>query len=254
MCVFVCVFSSFLAFLGSFLALGAKRRAALFSVGLCVRFCLCFLFFSCFFGFLFWVLGALLLLFPSGFLCAFRFFFFLKIFALTFHKCQIVMKAILSFLFLDHFLSCFLKNFFHFCFDLPQVSNCKESVSFHFYFLPFFKVGLFLGSFLSLGAGRCAALFSVGIFVCVFVCVFSSFRAFLGSFLALGAGHRAALFSVWLFVCVFVSVFSSFRAFLGSWRPRGGRRLMTADWGLFTAAGEASDSGRGADYKGGKGL
>ena len=47
--------------------------------------------------------------------------------------------------------------------------------------------------------------------MCVFVCVFSSFRAFLGSFLALGAGRRAALFSVGLFVCVFVCVFSSFR-------------------------------------------
>ena len=52
-CVFVRVFSSFRVFLGSFLALGAGRRAALFSVGLfCVRFCLCFLFFSGFFGFL----------------------------------------------------------------------------------------------------------------------------------------------------------------------------------------------------------
>ena len=69
-----------------------------------------------------------------------------------------------------------------------------------------------MGSFLALGAGRRAALFSVGLFVCVcFVCVFSSFRAFLGSFLALGAGRRAAPFSVGLFVCVFVCVFSSFR-------------------------------------------
>ena len=77
------------------------------------------------------------------------------------------------------------------------------------------------------------------------------------SFLALGAGRRAALFSVWLFMCVFVCVFSSFRAFLGSWRPRGGgkgQRLMTADWGIITAAGEAYDSGREAHYWGGKGL
>ena len=36
MCFFVCVFSSFRAFLGSFLALDAGRRAALFSVGLLV--------------------------------------------------------------------------------------------------------------------------------------------------------------------------------------------------------------------------
>ena len=127
-----------------------------------MRFCLGFLFFSGFFSVLFWlwVLGAVLLLFPSGFLCAFLF-----VFSLLF--------------------------------------------------------GLFLGSFLALGAGR-----------------------------------RAALFSVWLFVCVFVCVFSSFRAFLGFWRPRGGegQRLMTADWGLITAAGEAYDSGRGADYRGGKGF
>ena len=35
---------------------------------------------------------------------------------------------------------------FHFCFDLPQVSNCKESISFHFDFFGFFfKWGLFFG-------------------------------------------------------------------------------------------------------------
>ena len=60
--------------------------------------------------------------------------FFLFICALTFHKCQIVIKAILSFF--PFFLRC---------------------------------------------AGRRAAPFSVGLFVCVFVCVFSSFLAFLGS-------------------------------------------------------------------------
>ena len=51
---FVCVFSSFCAFFGPFLALGAGRRAALFSVGLfgCVFF-LCFLFFLCLFRSLF---------------------------------------------------------------------------------------------------------------------------------------------------------------------------------------------------------
>ena len=62
-------------------------------------------------------------------------------------------------------------------------------------------------SFLALGAGRRAALFAVGLFVCVFVCVFSSFRAFLVSFLALGAGRRAALFSARAF-CVRFCVFS----------------------------------------------
>ena len=114
MCVFVCVFSSFRDFLGSFLALGAGHRAAPFSVGLfvsrflfvfsllfglfwvplfgsgcwapccsffrrafCVRLCLCFLFFSGFFGFLFGsgCWAAVLLFFPSGFLCAFLFVF-----------------------------------------------------------------------------------------------------------------------------------------------------------------------------------
>ena len=65
------------------------------------------------------------------------FFIFLFIFALTFHKCQIVKKAFLSFL------------FFAFCFTL--------------------LFWLFLGSFLALGAGRRAALFSVGLFVCVSV-------------------------------------------------------------------------------------
>ena len=90
------------------------------------------------------------------------FFIFLFIFALTFHKCQIVKKAIFSFLFFALFLRC--------------------------------------------------------------------------------AGRRAAPFSIGLFVCVCVCVFSSFRAFLGSWRPRGGR------------GAEAYDSGRGADYRGGKGL
>ena len=69
----------------------------------------------------------------------------------------------------------------------------------------------------------------------------------------------------------FLFVFSLlFGLFLGSWRPRGeggggeGQMLMTADWGLITAAGEAYaadgglitgagkayDSGRGADYSG----
>ena len=61
--------------------------------------------------------------------------------------------------------------------------------------------------FLALGAGRRAALFSVGLFGCVFVCVFSSFWAFFGPFLVLGAGRRAALFSVGLFGCVLVFSF-----------------------------------------------
>ena len=56
--------------------LGAGRRAALFFRGVfCVRFCLCFLFFSGFFPFWLWVLDVVLLFFPFGFLCAFLFVF-----------------------------------------------------------------------------------------------------------------------------------------------------------------------------------
>ena len=105
------------------------------------------------------------------------------------------MKAILSFC--DFWTFFVVFNFsFHFCFDLPQVSNCQESDSFIFIFCPFFL--------------RCA-------------------------------GRRAAPFSVGLFVCVFVCVFSSFLAFLGSWRPRGGRGAEAYDSGLG-----ADYSGRGS--------
>ena len=101
------------------------------------------------------------------------------------------MKAILSFFDFWTFFVVFDFSF-HFCFD-----QLFRKRFFHFYFLPFFS--------------RCA-------------------------------GRRAAPFSVGLFMCVFVCVFSSFRAFLGSWRPRG------------EEGAEAYDSGRGADYRGGKGL
>ena len=73
-----------------------------------------------------------------------------------------------------------------------------------FWVCVFYSFLALLGSFLALSAGRRAALFSVGLFGCVFVCVFSSFWAFFGPFLVLGAGRRAALFSVGLFGCVFV--------------------------------------------------
>ena len=52
--------------------------------------------------------------------------------------------------------------------------------------------------------GAVLLFFSVGLFGCVFVCVFSSFYAFFGPFLVLSAGRRAALFSLGLFVCVLV--------------------------------------------------
>ena len=59
------------------------------------------------------------------------------------------------------------------------------------------------------------------------------------------------------FLCAFLFVFSLL--FWLFWVPgdhggEEGQRLMTADWGLITAAGEAYGSGRGADYRSGKGL
>ena len=43
---------------------------------------------------------------------------------MTFHKCQIVKKAILSFFDFWTIFLLFFSFSFHFCFDLPQVSNC----------------------------------------------------------------------------------------------------------------------------------
>ena len=106
------------------------------------------------------------------------FLIFLFIFALTFHKCQIVKKAILSFLF----------------------------------FALFFKV---------CWAPRCS--FFRWAFCVRFCLCFLFFSGFFGFLATTGGGG-------------------------------GGQRLMTADWGLITAAGEAYDSGRGADYRGAKGL
>ena len=79
-CVFVCVFSSLWFFFGPFLVLGAGRRAALFSVRFFwVCFCLCFLFSLGFFWFLFGpgMLGAALLFFSDGLVGCFFFLFFL---------------------------------------------------------------------------------------------------------------------------------------------------------------------------------
>ena len=57
------------------------------------------------------------------------------------------------------------------------------------------------------------------------------------------------------FLCAFLLMFSLL--FVLFWVPgdhgREGQRLMTADWGLITAAGKACDSGREAHYWGGKG-
>ena len=151
------------------------------------------------------------------------------------------------FLFLEHFFGFFFfskKISFHFCFDIPQMSVCNESDSFHFYFLFFFfKWGLF-GVF-SFGFGFCLStnvsflrkhvrgglrdLFILGVGaallflkvgpLCVRFCLcFLLFSCFLGLlFCALGAGRRAAFFQSGFFVCVFVCVFSFFSGFF--WVP-----------------------------------
>ena len=64
--------------------------------------------------------------------------------------------------------------------------------------------------------GAALLTFSVGIFVTIFVCVFSYFRAFhLGCFLTLGAKHRAAhFFRRACYESDSVHVFSSFRIIL----------------------------------------
>ena len=93
-------------------------------------------------------------------------------------------------------------------------------------------------------------------FLCAFLFVFSLlFGLFLVPFWlwVLGA---VLLFFPSGFLCAFLFVFSLFSGFFGFLATTGGegQRLMTADWGLITAAGEAYDSGRRADYRGGKGL
>ena len=213
MCFFVCVFSSFRAFLGSFLALGAWRRAAPFSVGLfvCVFVCV----FSSFRAFL----GSFLALGAGRRAALFSVGLFVCVFVCVFSSFRAFLGSFLA-------LVCV-----------------------------FYSFRAFLGSFLALGAGRRAAPFSVGLFVCVFVCVFSSFRAFLDSFSGCWApccSFFRRAFCVRFCLCFLF--FSGFFGFLATTEREEGQRLMTADWGLITAAGEASDSGRGADYKGGKGL
>ena len=51
------------------------------------------------------------------------------------------------------------------------------------------------------------------------------------------------------FLCAFRFFFFFMKAILSFFE-----KLMTADGGLITGAGKAHDSGRGADYRGGKGL
>ena len=99
--------------------------------------------------------------------------------------------------------------------------------------------------------GAVLLLFPSG-FLCAFLFVFSLlFELLLLSLLLL-------LWCVlWCVLCVFKIVGGCLRDFWASPPPptgEGGQRLMTADWGLITAAGEAYDSGRGADHRSGKGL
>ena len=117
----------------------------------CVRFCLCFLFFSGFLGFLF----------GSGGWAPCCSFFVGLLVCVSF-----VMKAILLF-FWTIFLIFGPFFLFHFCFDLPQVSNCYESDSFHFFGL-FFLNGAFFGVFFWLWVlGAALLLFPSGFLVCV---------------------------------------------------------------------------------------
>ena len=91
------------------------------------------------------------------------------------------------------------------------MSNCYESDSFIFIFCPFFQGVL----------GAALLLFPSG-FLCAFLFVFSI-----------------------LFVLFWVP---------GDHRGEGGAEACDSGLGLITAAGEAYDSGRRADYRGGKSL
>ena len=107
------------------------------------------------------------------------FFIFLFIFALTFHKCQIVMKAILSFLIFGPFFVVFFYFSFHFCFDLPQVSNCYESDSFIFLFFDFFFFFIFALTF-----HKCQFVKKAFLFIFIFLAFFKvgPFFVFFGRF------------------------------------------------------------------------
>ena len=192
--------SSFLAFFRVF-AVGCVisfswcgRRAALFSVGaFCVRFCLCFLFFSGFFGFLFgsgyW--AAALLFFPSGFWCAFLFVFSL-LFGLFWVPFWLwVLGAVLLF-FPSGFLCAFLfvfslpfRGVFGFLFGSGCWGPCCSFFRRAFCVrsclcFPLLFVLFWVPSWLwVLGA---VLLFFPSGFLCAFLFVFSlPFRAFLGS-------------------------------------------------------------------------
>ena len=176
-------------------------------------------------------------------------FFFLFIFALTFHKCQIVMKAILSFFdFWSIFWLFFLFLFiFALTFDKCQIVM-KAILSFLF-FAFFLKV---------CWAPRCSFFrWAFCVRFCLCFLFFSGFFGFLatteggreGQRLMTadgGADYRGGK-GLWqrtggLFCVRFGFLFSFFfmKAILSLFE-----NLMTADGGLITGAGKAYDSGRG---------
>ena len=150
-------------------------------------------------------------------------FFFFFIIALTFHKCQFVKKAFL----------------------------------FIFIFWPFLKWGLFGVFFFDSGCcAPCCSFFRRAF--CVRFCLCFLFFSGIFGFL-FGSGcwaPRSSFFRRAFDVrfCLCFLFFSGFFGFLATTGRGEGQRLMTADWGLITAAGEAHDSGREAHYWGGKGL
>ena len=132
--------------------------------------------------------------------------FFRFILALTFHKCQIVKKAFLSF------------------------------------FCSFLKWAFFGVFFLALGAGRRAAPFSVGLFVCVFVFSLLFGLFWFGFLLGSGCWAPRCSFFRWAFCVRFCVCFLFFWGFFGF--------LATTGRG----GAEAYDSGLGAHYSGRRSL
>ena len=127
---------------------------------------------------------------------------------------------------------------FHFCFDLPQVSNCNESDSFIFlnqfllffiflfiFALTFHKCQIVKKAFLSFlffalffkrCAGRRAALFSVGI-LCAFLFVFLFFSDFFGFLFGSGCWAPCCSFFRRAFCVRFCLCFLFFSGFF--WVP-----------------------------------
>ena len=164
------------------------------------------------------------------------FLIFLCIFALTFHKCQIVMKAILSFFLLIFWL--FLIFLFIFALTFHKCHIVKKAILSFLFFALFLKV---------CWAPRCSFFrWAFCVRFCLCFLFFSGFVGFLAT-----TGRRGA------------EAYDSGRGadYRGGKAYDSGRGLITgagkaydSGRGLITAAGEACDSGREAHYWGGKGL